>query len=482
MRKFTNAAGKSAVAVAMLSVVLLSGCEKESLLEHEPLAASEESEVVAAGRGQEFVANEVLVKFKASASKEARAAALARVNGSVKERILTKTMEQFGDREGLTLVHTPMAALEAIGKMKGAAEIEYAEPNYIYQHHATSNDTYYTNGSLWGMYGDATSPANQYGSQAGEAWAAGKTGSSSVYVGVIDEGIQYTHPDLNANIWTNTKDPVDGVDNDGNGYVDDIRGWDFDGEDNEVYDGGTKGSLDDHGTHVAGTIGAESNGTGVVGVNWNVTMISCKFLGRRGGTTTNAIRAVDYLTDLKTRHGMNIVASNNSWGGGGFSQALLDAIVRAAKADILFIAAAGNGGRDGVGDDNDAIASYPSNYNTESAADAADYDNVIAVAAITSSGAKSSFSNYGATTVDLGAPGSGIYSTTAFNTFSSYSGTSMATPHVTGAAALYAALHPGSTAEQIKNAILESARLTPTASLSGATKTVTGGRLNVSSF
>jgi subtilisin family serine protease len=162
---------------------------------------------------------------------------------------------------------------------------------------------------------------------------------------------------------------------------------------------------------------------------------------------------------------MNIVASNNSWGGGGFSQALADAIERNNKANILFVAAAGNGGSDGVGDNNDTTPNYPSNYTSA---------NVIAVAAITSSGGKSSFSNYGATTVDIGAPGSGIYSSTAYNIYESYSGTSMATPHVTGAVALYASVKPGSNAAQIKNAILSSA--VPTASLNG--KTATGGRLD----
>jgi subtilisin family serine protease len=353
--------------------------------------------------------------------------------------------------------------------MKGEDGIEYVEPNYIYQHQAASTDTYFTNGNLWGMYGDASSPANQYGSQAAEAWAAGNTGSASVVVGIIDEGVQYTHPELAGQVWTNPYDPIDGVDNDGNGYVDDVHGWDFDGNNREVYDGGSSGGTDDHGTHVAGTIGAKNNGTGVVGVNWNVTMISCKFLGRRGGTTANAVKAVDYLTDLKNRHGMNIVASNNSWGGGGFSQALYDAVERANAKNILFIAAAGNGGSDGVGDNNDAVASYPSNMTNA---------NIIAVAAITNTGAKSSFSNYGATTVDIGAPGSAIWSSTAYNTLSSYNGTSMATPHVTGGVALYAASHPGSTAAAIKNAILSSA--VPTASLSG--KCVTGGRLNVSGF
>ncbi|HUP86346.1 MAG TPA: S8 family serine peptidase [Acidimicrobiales bacterium] len=127
--------------------------------------------------------------------------------------------------------------------------------------------------------------------------------------------------DLAGNVWTNPYDPVDAIDNDGNGFVDDTHGWDFEGNNNTIYDGGTRGSLDKHGTHVAGTIGAKGgNSSGVAGVNWNVTMLSGKFLGRRGGAISDAVKAVDYFTDLKTRHGLNIIATNNSWGGGGFSR------------------------------------------------------------------------------------------------------------------------------------------------------------------
>jgi subtilisin family serine protease len=372
-------------------------------------------------------------------------------------------MKHNGDKQGILLISTPLQAFDAIAKAKGMSEVLYAEPNFVYQHDAIVNDPYFTNSSLWGMNGT-------YGCNASTAWAAGHTGSADVVVGIIDEGIQFTHPDLVGQIWTNPFDAADGVDNDGNGYVDDIHGWDFDGNNNSIYDGGTRGSLDDHGTHVSGTIGAKANNSaGVVGVNWNVTIISTKFLGRRGGTSANAIKAVDYLNDLKTRQGMNIVASNNSWGGGGFSQALYDAIERANNANILFVAAAGNGGSDGVGDNNDATAYYPSNYTNA---------NVITVAAITSTGARASFSNYGATTVDIGAPGQAIWSSTAFNLYESYSGTSMATPHVTGAVALYASSNPGATAAQIKAAILNNSTATP--SLAG--KCVTGGRLNVSGF
>jgi subtilisin family serine protease len=463
---------KTPLAIIVASAAIFASCKKEIRQGSNP--STEESVTIANNKISEATAldhvpNEILVKFKSGTSTEIKAKAFEKISGTVSERILTMAMQHFNDNEGVYLVHTPVEALEAISKIKGI-EIEYAEPNYVYTHDDISNDTYYTNGSLWGMYGDETSPTNQYGSQAGEAWAAGNTGSSSVVVGVIDEGAMYNHTDLLGNFWTNPFDPANGVDDDNNGYIDDVHGWDFDKNDNSTFDG----TQDDHGTHVSGTIGAKGgNGTGVAGVNWSVTIISAKFLGRRGGTTANAIKAVDYITDLKTRHSLNIVATNNSWGGGGFSQGLQDAITRANNANILFVAAAGNGGSDGVGDNNDVTANYPSNYPN---------DNVIAVAAITSSGAKASFSNYGATKVDLGAPGSGIYSTlpgsSGTSTYGSYSGTSMATPHVTGACALYAAVHPGSTAAQIKSAILSSTVATP--SLAG--KCVTGGRLNVSSF
>jgi subtilisin family serine protease len=213
---------------------------------------------------------------------------------------------------------------------------------------------------------------------------------------------------------------------------------------------------------------------GVAGVCWNVKLMGAKFLGSRGGTTANAIKAVDYFTNLKSAQGLNIVATNNSWGGGGFSQSLQDAIERANAANILFIAAAGNSGTN-----NDATKSYPSGYPNA---------NIIAVAALQSNGALASYSQYGATTVDICAPGSGVLSTvpvsgkgknaSVASGYASYNGTSMATPHVTGAAALYKALNPSATAAQIKIALLSSATATP----SCAGKVVTGGRLNVSGF
>jgi subtilisin family serine protease len=423
---------------------------------------------------------EILVQFAPNASAAARAEARTFVQGRAIEAIHTKAMGQnaLGVLERVSLGRG-LGVEQAIQRLKNRPGIVSAEPNWKLSATAVSNDPYYTTSSrLWGMYGDeapvASGPfgtTNQFGSQAEKAWDAGFIGSKSVVVGIVDEGIDINHPDLEDNIWVNPFETAgDGIDNDGNGYVDDINGWDFYSNDNTVYDG----AGDDHGTHVAGTVGGVGgNGVGVAGVSWNVTMISTKFLGVDGGFTSGAIKAIDYLTDLKTRHGINIVASSNSWGGGGYSSALHSAIIRGAKAGILFVGAAGNNASN-----NDATANYPSNYSTlqgTSTTTAASYEAVIAVAALTSTGGLASFSNYGANSVDIAAPGEGINSTLPGGGYGAYSGTSMATPHVTGAVALYAAAYPNATAAQARQAILGSAR--PTASLAGLT--ATGGRLDV---
>jgi subtilisin family serine protease len=435
----------------------------------------EERQLMAA----DFLAGEVLVQFEASMTAELRSASRP-VGATVLETIHTAMMQRVGAGviERIQL-NSSMTVTDGINYFQNKTGVVLAEPNYVLTTAAVSNDTRYVDGSLWGMYSDDLptaigpgSTTNQFGSQAEKAWNKNILGSSNVIVGVIDTGIQVNHPDLVNNIWTNPFDPVDGIDNDNNGYTDDTWGWDFAGNDRIVYDS----TADDHGTHVAGTIGAEGgNGLGVAGVNWDVTMISLKFLAPTG-SLTNAIRAIDYLTDLKIRHGLNIVASNNSWGGGGYNGMLHDAIIRSAKADILFVAAAGNAGAN-----NDVTAAFPSNYNTLTAGSSespAAFDAVIAVANINASGARSGSSSYGLTTVDLGAPGENILSTTPGSNYGFKTGTSMATPHVAGAVALYKSEYPSASGEDIRRALLQTA--TPTPSMNG--RTVTGGRLNVAAM
>jgi subtilisin family serine protease len=275
-------------------------------------------------------------------------------------------------------------------------------------------------------------------------------GTSSVVVGVVDTGVDYTHPDLQSNIWSNPGN-VGGCPQGTHGY-------------NAVLD--TCDPLDDnvgiwHGTHVSGTIGAEgNNGQGIAGVNWRSSIMGLKFLTAAGlGFTSDAVTAIDFAVQAK-QQGVNIRVLSNSWGGGGYSQTLADAIQRVADNDILFVVAAGN---DGV--DNDSRPTYPCSYSVS---------NIVCVAATNDQDDLASFSNYGASSVHLGAPGVNILSTSFAGTYRSLSGTSMATPHVSGAAALILAQGYLS-AGDLKSRLLDSVDSKP--ALSG--KTVTGGRLNV---
>jgi subtilisin family serine protease len=320
------------------------------------------------------------------------------------------------------------------------------------------NDPRFTAGDLWGLHntGQAGGTADA-DIDAPEAWDV-STGSSAVVVAVIDSGVQIDHPDLLDNIWTNPGEtPGDGIDNDSNGFVDDVNGWDFFNDDASVYDGPD----DDHGTHCAGTIaGRGNNGTGVVGVSWNTKIMPLKFLGPPGQSrTSDAVAAVNYATMMKSR-GVNIPITSNSWGGGGASAALKSAIEAGGSAGILFVAAAGNSASN-----NDSTPAYPASY--DSAA-------IVAVAATDRRDAMASFSNFGSTSVDLGAPGASIVSTVPDSTYASYSGTSMAAPHVSGVAALAVSVDPTLTVSQLKEALLASVDRIP--SLAG--RTVTGGRLN----
>lgn len=419
--------------------------------------------------GPAYMPGELLIKFKDGAT-EAQVQDVARRAGvSSFRHIQTRAMKDRGNK-GITHAVTPQPVELALQELKKHPGVDYAQPNWIYRHQAVVNDPSYLNGSLWGLYGANTSPANSYGIDAEAGWDG--VSSPTVYVGIIDEGIQYNHPDLAANIWTNPGEiSNDALDNDGNGYINDIYGWNAINNNGTIY----SATYDDHGTHVAGTIGAvANNGAGVVGVTGNrsARFISGKFLGPNGGTTADAIEIIDYMIALKTHNGLNLVALNNSWGGGGYDTALFNAIVRAADADILFVVAAGN---DGI--NTDATPAYPACYDT-TAASTKHYNSVISVTAIDKSGALASFANYGATTIALGAPGVEILSTLNRSGYGAYSGTSMATPHVTGAIALYKSKYPDATAAEIRTALLNST--TPTPSLAG--KTTTGGRLNVDTF
>ncbi|MBI2196915.1 S8 family serine peptidase [Candidatus Daviesbacteria bacterium] len=347
---------------------------------------------------------------------------------------------------------------ELLQKLKSDPEIEYAEPNFILHTSQLPNDPLFVN--LWGLNNTGQSGGTTDADiDAPEAWDTPY--GSSVTTGVIDTGIDYNHEDLSANMWKNSAEAVGqaGVDDDGNGFVDDIYGYDFVNNDPDP--------IDDHGhgTHVAGTIAAVgNNGVGVAGVNYPGKVAALKFLNASGaGTIDGAIRAIQYATV------MNFKITNNSWGGGGYSQALYDAISAANNAGSLFIAAAGN-----AANNNDATYFYPASY---------DLPNIISVAATDKYDNLASFSNYGAATVDIGAPGVSIFSTVPKGACGScdpsgyrlMSGTSMATPHVSGAAAYLWGISNSLSHLQIKDKLLTSSD--PTAALTG--KTLSGKRLNL---
>ncbi len=415
-------------------------------------------------------ADRLIVGFKPTATKQQRRRAVSGV-----ARATRGAISRVARDTTLVELRAGQSLGSAIVRLESKPGVAYAEPDYRVRPAAMADDPRYLGGDLWGMYGSATTPhANPFGSAAGAAWAAGYVGSSGIYVGIVDEGVQVGHPELTGNAWRNQWETTDGADNDGNGLVDDMVGWDFAHDDATVYDG----TVDAHGTHVAGIIGARGgNGIGVAGVDWRVTMIPAKFMGPGGGYISDAVRALDYITDLKTRQGLDVVATNNSWSGGGYSQALNDAIDRGGDAGILFVAAAGNDGRD-----IDAKPAYPAAYRCVTRADGSPrgWDCVVAVANLQRDGDRASDSNWGATSVDMGAPGSGIISThpAGDGGYAELSGTSMATAHVSGAVALCASADPGLPARRLRDLLLSTAAAT--SSLAG--RTVSGARLDVAAL
>jgi subtilisin family serine protease len=403
-----------------------------------------------ADRFAPYVPGELLVKFRTELGLNVRQ------RDEVRAQLDAEKVREFRSSTEHWRLPPGHSVESAIAELRNNPQIDYAEPNYIIYMDYAPNDAMYPD--MWGLNNTGQTGGTPGADiDAERAWNV-STGSSDVMVAVIDTGVDYTHPDLAANIWTNPGEIAgNGIDDDSNGYIDDIHGWDFRNGDNDPFDD------HGHGTHCSGTIGAiGDNGIGVAGVNWDVTIVGLKFLSSAGsGSTADAVSCIEYATDL----GVDIMS--NSWGGGGFSQTLLDAINAAGAAEIVFVAAAGNGSAD-----TDVTPHYPSSYTSA---------NIIAVMATDHNDERSywtscaCWSNIGPTTVDLAAPGSSICSTFPGNSYNcSYGGTSMATPHVAGAAALLRAVAPGLPAVQVKQVLMDMAD--PIPALSGMS--VTGARLN----
>jgi subtilisin family serine protease len=389
-------------------------------------------------------------------------------SATAKLRRLGKGLRVVGQlgRDGLFKISAPRATSGAAisTALRKLRNFDYVEPNAAVWAQGVfdqRDDPFYSmqyglnNTGAGGGVADADVDAP-------EAWAMAGGNAREVVVGLIDTGVDYAHPDLAASMWTNPFEvPGDGVDNDHNGFVDDVHGADF-----VDHDGAP---LDEygHGTHVASIIAAQANnGVGGTGVAPNVKIMSLRFLNAQGtGDEADAVAALNYAMDMKSR-GVNIRLTNNSWGTPGFSQALQDAVQASGNAGMLFVAAAGNGGADGVGDDNDKVPFYPASFN---------FPNVISVAASDDHDLLGALSNFGKTSVDLAAPGMQILGDLPDTSYGYISGTSLATPHVSGAAALAFGVFPNATWQDVRSAIFRS--VDPIPSMAG--KTVTGGRLNV---
>ena len=447
---------------------------------------------------QSTVPGELLVSYQAGLS----AGEIASISAEIGlDPIHDFDPVQRGIEGDLQLVSVPADRADAyISILSAEPRIKYVEPNYVVTADLTPNDPRF--GDLWGLNNDGqTGGVGDADIDAAEAWNL-TTGSTEIVVGVVDTGLDYAHPDLYLNIWLNQGEIPDfggqrPIDTDGddritfydlnesvnnpftrdvnaNGYidagdllldprwadgadgpdpgglVDDLIGWDFANDDNDPFDD------QGHGTHVSGTIGAVGNNhTGVVGVNWHAQLMGLKFLTANGaGTTADAISAIQYAT----QHGANL--TSNSWGGGGFSAGLQNAIAASGQADMLFVAAAGNESLD-----NDFTPTYPSSYQL---------GNIISVAATDHNDQLATFSNFGARAVDLGAPGVSVLSTTPNRSYSTFSGTSMATPHVSGAVALAWGTRPDATYPEVRAALFDA--VDEVSALGGTV--ATGGRVN----
>jgi subtilisin family serine protease len=405
-----------------------------------------------AAAAQALAAEDVLVRFERGATAAERAQARDDAGASFERRLPLSGLQLVSPDEGVTTA-------EVAESLERSDDVIYAEPDVTRRAFLFPDDTF--RNVLWGMRNTGQTILGVAGTadadiDADEAWDV-TTGDASVGVGILDSGVSLTHPDLAPNIRVNPGEAgpfaTNGIDDDLNGYIDDWRGWDWVADDNDPTDENW------HGTHVAGTVGARGyDGDGVMGVAWQVGLTPLRVLDASGnGQVSDLITAYAYAA----AQGLKVV--NASLGGGSYSQPERD--VLAAASDTLFVVAAGNGGSDGIGDDNDFAHTYPCDY---------DLPNVICVAATDNRDALASFSNFSDVSVDLAAPGVDIGSSVPGPDWVYASGTSMATPHVAGAAALVWSEFPTATVAGVRAALLQS--VDPKPGLAG--KTVTGGRLN----
>ncbi|MGH7725877.1 MAG: choice-of-anchor D domain-containing protein [Candidatus Eiseniibacteriota bacterium] len=390
---------------------------------------------------QDYRPGEVLVRFRPTAS----AASIQ----AIKDDLGADRVRQFTKLRIEYLRISNASVDEALARYRTHPAVEVIEPNFIYRSCFVPNDPMFS--QLWGMQNTGQTGGTPGADiSAVQAWDV-FTGSPSVLVGVIDTGVDYTHPDLAPNMFTNLNEiPGNFTDDDGNGFVDDVRGWDFVNNDNDPFDDAG------HGTHCSGTIGAVGNdGIGVAGVSWQVRILPIKFLDAFGsGSTEGAIASVDYARTM----GVQIISA--SWGGTGNSELLRSAIESFNNAGGLFVAAAGNAALD-----TDVFPFYPSAY---------DLPRIVAVAASTHNDVLAGFSNFGVVSVDLAAPGEGILSTVPGAGYATFNGTSMAAPHVSGALALMLGRFPAMDPDAAKSLLLS--RADPLPALAG--RVLSGSRLN----
>lgn len=420
----------AAVAPLVIAGLLLSTAGEAAAETEQPSTPQQAATTSAPG--------ELVVRYEQGTSKTDRTAIRQELGATMESPSGIRGVEVLDLADG-TAVQSAVDAAESL------PNVLYAEPNYKLEMTASPNDPMF--GEMWSL-GLANGNGLNSGIGTPRVWNL-TTGSSSVTVGVVDTGIDASHPDLAGNMWTNSGEIAgNGVDDDGNGVVDDARGWDWVDNDSDPAD------LNGHGTHVAGTIGAKGNNShGVAGVSWDVRLMPLRVLDASGsGWTSDVAAAFAYAG----RMGVDVV--NASLAGPSPSVALLDAI--SSSPDTLFVVAAGNSSTNV-----DVTASYPCSY---------PLPNIICVAATNQANQLSSYSNFGTGSVDLAAPGDGILSTWPGGLYNVMTGTSMATPHVAGVAALLQARHPGSTPATVKNAILSGAE--GLASLAG--RTLTSGRLD----